>query len=524
MSSMSSAERFALLRNLLLHSPAPFVWQQLYTLLESWPQGEELWLAIEYAEQHLEHWPDSLRLVSSECALVQERRQSSSTESPLWRLFRGFYNTEQHGIPLTELSYWPEARLWTHFHDERSQTSTWEFNALAKSPLAPSLQHLTLPGFSLERKSIEHLAFAFPRLQSLDVSSVTQHRNLPTLAMMSEASWADSLQALALPLLSWQPDERMVWNEELPFPSLGWLSFSGNPPPQEQDAFFRSQQWRTLHTLDVQDCYFSMFFLLTLLQQGNLQNIRQLYLSSETGMSNDPELFAEMAHMPVLQHLETLEIGHASLCPQLVEELMRSSVVWKKLRRLRLEYSELQEESIRALVRAPFYNSLEHLDLDSTCREKGELNALWTRGLPPSLQTLRLCDNHLTAKDMKAFAENLQPNNSLKKLALAINPIGHKGTIQLLEASSLLTNLRSLNLNHCNQTAKTVTALKSSSLYNGLGELFLSIGNHLRGETLDRINREKGTANPMVRLSHHHEKIEQWTGKWLKNEIPSEEK
>jgi hypothetical protein len=49
-----------LLRHLLASPPSPQAWQDLLRLLDACPDPDTLTVALDYAEQHLQPWPDAL--------------------------------------------------------------------------------------------------------------------------------------------------------------------------------------------------------------------------------------------------------------------------------------------------------------------------------------------------------------------------------------------------------------------------------------------------------------------------------
>mgnify|MGYP000719444452 CR=1 FL=1 len=56
-------ERMEALRGIMGQSPSKEAWQALCALLDDWPEKSHLDMGLEYAEAHLEHWPDLLRML-----------------------------------------------------------------------------------------------------------------------------------------------------------------------------------------------------------------------------------------------------------------------------------------------------------------------------------------------------------------------------------------------------------------------------------------------------------------------------
>jgi len=56
-----AAERFSSLRSLLDGEPSIEQWEKIVAALEKWKDGAELPAALDYIEQHMEHWPHRYR-------------------------------------------------------------------------------------------------------------------------------------------------------------------------------------------------------------------------------------------------------------------------------------------------------------------------------------------------------------------------------------------------------------------------------------------------------------------------------
>ena len=58
----TAQNRFAQLRHILHGEPTKEAWQNLYVLLDSYPQTDDLNVAVDYTREHLARWPTSLKM------------------------------------------------------------------------------------------------------------------------------------------------------------------------------------------------------------------------------------------------------------------------------------------------------------------------------------------------------------------------------------------------------------------------------------------------------------------------------
>ena len=185
-------QQFAMIRECLCHPPSARVWQQLMACFAQWPAGEEHHLAISYAEQHLAHWPDELRISHAiqtdhpGWPLVRNLKLSKNFRvfCSLSRVGKRFENITHisgnlggsHLKNLGELPKLTHVGLFPKFHSASEMTS---LNSLKS---AQGITHLHL---QIQRRNLAFLA-ELPKLQELRIIENALVRDLRVLHKLKQ--------------------------------------------------------------------------------------------------------------------------------------------------------------------------------------------------------------------------------------------------------------------------------------------------------------------------------------------------
>tara|TARA_B100000609_G_C17221121_1_gene440114 strand:- start:3927 stop:5438 length:1512 start_codon:yes stop_codon:yes gene_type:complete len=216
---------FAILREVLTGEPSFYRWSNLLDILFDWPDSSSFSLAFQYAEEHLQTWPDELRLISPWLlAELSGRRKRKKFElrHPLWQLARSLAFGGGLDFDWKHLRQFEQLKILRLWHTPADEVD-WKVIAGFSQLEELSLEHLTPPASAVEWGRLEEIP-QLKRLYLKDVpfkhvqwSSISQLRGLEELQldhlMMTEIDWQAlgrltglkklSLQRLRIDLFDW---------------------------------------------------------------------------------------------------------------------------------------------------------------------------------------------------------------------------------------------------------------------------------------------------------------------------------
>ena len=184
---MQENERFSTLRTLLLEPPSKGLWERVWEYLERWPEEERL-PAIQYAEGHMQHWPDELRSVSADQCLYYIDDPQEASPFLLGR--RVLFQESDHLIEAFVSALEDDVYSFGHLTELDLSHCSMGDDMLIRmlySQHFPALRVLILDGNTLGEEGIAILANA-PELQDLHTLSLSGNRLDETAAASLAAS------------------------------------------------------------------------------------------------------------------------------------------------------------------------------------------------------------------------------------------------------------------------------------------------------------------------------------------------
>tara|TARA_B100000609_G_scaffold199610_1_gene204943 strand:- start:3990 stop:5807 length:1818 start_codon:yes stop_codon:yes gene_type:complete len=162
-------QNIAYVRAILAQTPDRHIWRVLCALMDSWPEGPDKEACVDYANAHMGHWDDSLRLASSDWReeIVEGHIHAH------WRLVRDV-SFDNHPLDEDFETFLgsPALTLITRLSLRGKRLTKEAFRALAMSPYTNALTHLFLhrTGFDTGAARIFERATHFDALQKLYLS------------------------------------------------------------------------------------------------------------------------------------------------------------------------------------------------------------------------------------------------------------------------------------------------------------------------------------------------------------------
>lgn len=191
------SESFSKLRQLLSLPPSSRNWLKLCQFLDEWPEGAELELALDYADEHLEGWPIALRQPQH----TWYRDMLGMQFQPRFRIVRTMVmNTYTH-IPrekLTFLENLQEPYVLEELNLQENGFTSSGARALAKCASLQSVKELNLFYNNIGAKGLV-LLLASPYLTQLEAINLQSNNlgNKGVLLLAQEHNWR-SLKRLNL--------------------------------------------------------------------------------------------------------------------------------------------------------------------------------------------------------------------------------------------------------------------------------------------------------------------------------------
>ena len=441
---LDESSLFARLRSLLTSSPSRHHWRQICSLFSDWPEGEDKRIAVEYADTHLDHWPDRHKVMPAEwlpsfrkgefhAHLLLPRTLSSQSIRGIsvLQMEAAFDALAQTRIRRIEFA-------WTHLPPdilrrlaERESFANIEQLRLQSATIEPAWQHVA-----------PFLSSPFTRnLRSLELSGFKLY--LPALRLLTEKATLPSLNHLDL---SWNNisgnDLSKLEDDSIPlFRHLKTLDLSWNPLGVKGASFLGAQHWEQLRGMRL----------------------------VETGLG-DRGLEALCTGDGFLEQLRFISLSNNRLTNAGLELLARTSLT-TRLNSLDLSQNQVDEEGVRTLLALPFVQQLQELNL-SYCPIGNEgATLLATTEKLPELQGLLLSHTKLESEGAQALFESPVLKH-LRWLDLDNNPLDDKA-LQALANSETLRQLKTLCLGGFDVSKESLLALLSSPVLSKVQSLNL---------------------------------------------------
>jgi hypothetical protein len=210
----------------------------------------------------------------------------------------------------------------------------------------------------------------------------------------------------------------------------------------------------------------------------------------ERAFAGDPEPRLRLCNRFIVTGPYSFKIRGKKFGDEHIENLCRAQHLGGVLHYTSTVSGKLGPRTAIAFANAASLTNLRELDLSYTKPGKSGMAALGAGPSLASLQTLRLLDASIDAKQLEAFCKG-SSLGSLRTLVLSRNPIGPLGAAAL--AGSSLSQLATLDLHKCALDLAAVSALGSSQTLAHLKTLKLdnNFDDHpsLAGAVCDALSR-----------------------------------
>ena len=330
--------RLTSLRQLVYDGPTPHAWTRICELLQAWPDDPSLEMALDYAEQHMADWPDTLKRGAG-TAYSWILNALDGRHEPRARLVRVAKLRGSHATPerlerlLTESFMEPFVGLELELNFRTTAAVAQRLSLRDNS----KLKVLDLSGCRMGAHAIEMLERGnFTNLRVLDLS----HNNLDPVSF-----------------------QRLAANLDLPH--LHTLNLGGNRLAHGLEALARARFWGA--------------------------QLRSVDLS---GRANDPNTVIDALER-CAGHLEHLALNWVDFSSAANRERLGDLIdACPALTSLDLRGCLLADAGVRDLARITM-PTVERLDLTQNYIAYRGLHALLTQLSAPRLHTLTLDHNHI---------------------------------------------------------------------------------------------------------------------------------
>ncbi len=328
---MPSFKRLERLRELLYGDKTYKAWMSLCALLDEWPEDDDLAVALEYADELMESWPDEVRQVPD----IWKRALLAGSPNPRFRLIRAL-----------ELNYEVlEARV---------------VSQLRWVPWLDNLRILSLRRSFMEDRELGAL-LELPQLTGLRWLDVSNNRISDRgLGHLAEASSMRELEGLVL---------------------------SGNPiEGAGLPALVSSGHLARLKHLDLNDTWAGRMIPMALLAASNLSHLEVLNVA---GNHLGPDGLQVLAQLPALGHLRRMEASHNRVGDEGMSALAMTPLE-TALRHLDLSHNDIGDPGALALANSPHFASLTQLNLRGNRLSDVGIEALASSPHLPNLDVLEV--------------------------------------------------------------------------------------------------------------------------------------
>lgn len=403
-------ELLTTLRDLLYKEPSEELWMDLVSLFEGFEPTPDWMVALNYAAEHLEAWPSTLRVTFGEVGLSV----LTAAPDPRLRLGRTVDVPMAARFSTEQLANFQ--RSWDTFGFEGLRLSGW-----GVTPLRDFFTKASIRG-----------------VRRLDLSNCFTG-GITLLRALARADWLEGLVELDLSM-----DQLGV---------EGLVAIAGSPVLSHVErlrlTFNRGLSVRGAQVI-----------------AGGFTNLRELYVASTDLFDGGVIVLANARH---LARLEVLDLSDNDFGSDGAAALGESPYLGH-LRELTLSGNPIGDRGLCDLVASPSISALEVLALAECGVGDEGVRALCQANLP-SLRTLELDMNYFDGAALIGLAE-ASFARTLTELRLGDGPIGDDGAQSIADAP--LTGLRTLTLNASEVTSVGALALARSPHLSNLRELELS--------------------------------------------------
>ncbi len=431
------------LRAILYAQPSPHTWDALCQVFAHWPSQHPADIATLYALEHLQHWPDTLRLMPRSMLHSLLGALNAGTQpdtNPLWSLIRCANMSRcRIGTPMAQaLSRCPQLEPITHLDLSHNLLKPEGLAALARSALMAAVRNLNLHDNHLGVDGARALDGALPQLQTLNLS----HTRLGDAGLKAilQGQPCEDLQTLNLgnnQLSTSAAVQLARWRRLAPLRSL---SLHMNTLGDEGVSTFVGRGGlEGLWDLDLSHNGLEYTGLMALVQHPHALTLRALALrGSRLGES----IIQALPGSPLLQHLEALELNNSQLGDTGLEALCAHADL-SSLHALSLRSTGLGSRGAQALATCALPR-LHTLDLSYNSALTGGVSAFEGAARLGALETLNLKASGINNRALAALARS-PATHQLQHLDLSNNRVGARGLQTLLGAAAMAT-LQTLKL------------------------------------------------------------------------------
>lgn len=437
-----TSEWFAELRDSLLQPPSPEHWEELLAYFHEWPTPADKAVGIAYAAEHLQSWPDSIRLLP----YIQD--------TPYTSLAKGF-RQEQKLVPRTINRLFSESSWMRDYKilDLSAYTVRGSLlKAIVESPFLTEVRELHIRVGDLSEKDWELLCDSAlgKRLERLELSyrsNQLANSELNLLALLDKGEWTN-LRHFAVRHLRFKH-----WEDLASHPAL-----------------------RKLESLEVTDSTLGWTEMEQLAELSDFERLKRLSLHNNRVCRESLLVLADCSGFAAL---EALDIGgnnvHWTRHPEALAQLQR--VPWT--RPTRDDY-RLMSAGVFQWLNGSRSSSLKKLDLSEANLHELFLQG-WELSELPVLRELEEVSFHRTYITDNGLSFLLQePWSGLRSLDLSQCNLTSKGLLELLEKKPF-PRLERLNLAHNSLSRESVEKLLSSVSFPALREVLLHRNKHTVG-------------------------------------------
>ncbi len=427
---------FTKLRFLLFEPPGVIVWRQLCRLLDRCPDGEDLEVALSYAQEHLQVWPDALRRVPRawflgwlrgtsnprarlarhldlsglrlgakrvgallvavptdvelrQLSLRNNRLGPLVQEHPLWKL-SWCQNIESldmsHNVlGATTLSCFARCAHWSGVESLQLRNTSSGARGLQFLYQCTHLQSLRALDMGSQQLTADDLLFLeripwLSQLEQLDLSNnPLGDRGLRSVLERWELS---GLQTLSMRGASLGKEGLEILSQSRLVPQLEALDLSQNNfGAQGSKSIVRGTTWRRLQQLSLCSCDLQSGGSV-LVTTGKLPVLQRLFLRKNAMRQVLPE---ELPTSERTAPLIALDLSHNELCAPSIDTLMRASLLAQSFA---LDISHNKADALHTLLpRASWLYSCSWLNIShNQCTDQALADIL----LSPQLASVRV--------------------------------------------------------------------------------------------------------------------------------------
>jgi len=437
-------------------------------LMTSEINEEEQAMALDYAEQHLAHWPDSVRILHNKKQQNLRNHHEYCTyniQGPDWPANLRYILSGDNG-PHPCLSLVRTLKLGEYDLKE----GLWE--AFASSQHLTNLTTLSLyePGCTLDELRTVLNSPRLAKLRELSIKmsySAEKFGKVNTIAnLLSNQNALDSLQVLRLVYCSTREEGVEAIFKSPNLTSLKELHVNATVSQQAVDALADSPNPRRFTALTSYVPYQVETPATVLANAEVLSSLKKLSLFDSQSGTRPLGILLKSEHFNQLTHLD---LSYTELNESGAKVIFPEAKALSKVKSLVLKGNFIDEEGMEALVNSPHIKSLQALHLESNhIRDRG-LIALANSPSSQHIKRLNLENCGITDKGLDALTQS--PHlTQLEELILTNNYVTDDGCQRFINSPNA-SKLKKLVLRDTGAGVQTVKALANASDMTHLQEL-----------------------------------------------------